>query len=382
MLTLKSHKKALQILMLVLGFGFGIIGCNNSSPGSSMLRIVYYRASQPDQFTVGSFYTYDFNTHLAHPLTSNNVSGYTKSIYWSPAARRFAYAAGGQSQAEIYTTDIDGQETKRLTSNAREDTYPSWSPDGKQLAYTEMNEDKSGTRVYLMNADGTESHPLLRDSSISSGGGTAPWSPDGQLVAVPGIPISQPLYDKSVNIYVVDAKSGEIKYQLADESIHSLMAWSPDGQQLALVGSREGVSELFIWSLSDSKVKRVTDVKDVLNVNWSPDGRHLSFEAGLLQEEVHLYMIQPDGQNLKNLTPDFRYPGSDGIGTWSPDSRCLVFSAFSNADNPAPVTSIYVIDTQTGSKVKITDDLTFYAAGSWAWPTNDNISCASIFQGK
>ncbi len=363
----------------------GVSGCisapSRTGGTSSLLGIVYYRSERPEEYTVGSFYYYDFSAQQARPLTNNNVDGYTRGIHWSPSMQQFVYAAGDLSQAEIFTTKLIGGESKQLTSNAKEDTKPSWSPDGKQLVYTAMNEDMSGSRIYLMNADGTESRPLLRDTSILSGD-TAPWSPDGQNVAVLGQPIDQPLYDKSVDIYIVDVKSGEIKYQLADGSSHLRMAWAPDGQQLAFTSSRDAASELFIWNLSTGETRKITDVKEATIVDWSPDGRYLAFLAGPLQAEMHLYIIQPNGQGLKNLTQDLQYATSDGVGMWSPDSRCLVFSAVSITDKSAPVASIYVINTQTLSKVKITDDLAFYGAGSWVWSADDNISCESIFQGK
>ena len=72
--------------------------------------------------------------------------------------------------------NADGSGQRRL---ARNGSAPAWSPDGRTIAFF------SGSKIYLMNADGSEHRPLTR----AAGGGqrSLAWSPDGRKLAFLGL---------------------------------------------------------------------------------------------------------------------------------------------------------------------------------------------------
>ncbi|VVB78549.1 Protein TolB [uncultured archaeon] len=61
----------------------------------------------------------------------------------------------------------DGTEQKRLTTNNEWDCYPSWSPDGKKIAFVSDREDNR-VEIYTMNPDGTEVKRLTKSKGFVS----------------------------------------------------------------------------------------------------------------------------------------------------------------------------------------------------------------------
>ena len=73
---------------------------------------------------------------------------------------------------DIYVMDIDGQNQRRLTTDPSRDTEPTWSPDGKQIAFIS---DRSGrNQIWVMNAEGTKQHQLTHCDLVCD---SPCWSP-------------------------------------------------------------------------------------------------------------------------------------------------------------------------------------------------------------
>jgi len=76
---------------------------------------------------------------------------------------------------EIFLMDTTGNNAVRLTYNSSDDTNPAWSYDGKYIAWGSGSGDYAG--IWIMNAGGTDQHLLVRN------GGHPTWSPDGKKIA-------------------------------------------------------------------------------------------------------------------------------------------------------------------------------------------------------
>jgi TolB protein len=80
--------------------------------------------------------------------------------------------------SDIYLMDLATRAVKRLTTDPGIDTAPSFSPDGKQIAFESSR--GGSQQIYVMNADGTNVHRI----SFGAGkNGTPVWSPRGDLIA-------------------------------------------------------------------------------------------------------------------------------------------------------------------------------------------------------
>ena len=93
---------------------------------------------------------------------------------FSPDRRQIAFAATaeGSSAQDIYVMNVDGTNSRRLTTHPDSDTTPTWSPSGTQIAFTS---DRTGKpQIYIMNIDGSG----LRRLPIPDGeADRATWAP-------------------------------------------------------------------------------------------------------------------------------------------------------------------------------------------------------------
>src|SRR5437879_6571580 len=193
---------------------------------------------------------------------ANNIESYDLS----PKGERALFAARG----DIFTAPIEKGPTRNLThSSGAHDKWPSWSPDGSQIAFIS---DLSGEEeLYLVPQDGSKP-----PQQITSGGAAMryqpEWSADGKRIA---------FSDKDGRIFVVtiaDKKMAEIvktpRNQIRD------YVWSPRGSFLAFSMSTtgNGFSQVYVWSAADNQVRRVTEgTFNAFNPAWDPQGNYLYF---------------------------------------------------------------------------------------------------------
>ena len=120
-------------------------------------------------------------------LTNNPLDDRDPS--WSPDGKRIAFASGREGHfrgasgitSEIYLMDADGQNVQKLTNNHKNDWYPSWSPDGKRIAFaSDRKGDLDNFEIYVMDADGQNVQKLTNNRKDDS---SPSWSPDGKRIA-------------------------------------------------------------------------------------------------------------------------------------------------------------------------------------------------------
>ncbi len=87
---------------------------------------------------------------------------------------KIAFSSNRDGNYEIYVMDSDGTNQQNLTNNLNYNAEPSWSPNGKQIAFS------SNYAIYVMDSDGTNQQNLTNNQS----GNLIPsWSPDGRRIA-------------------------------------------------------------------------------------------------------------------------------------------------------------------------------------------------------
>ena len=169
---------------------------------------------------------------------------------WSPDGKQIAFCSNRHSNKDIFVMNADGSDVRRLTSNEANDSVPTWSPDGKQIAFTSSRE--SGT-AYVVNADGTE------ESSLAIRGRPVAWSPDGQSLLI-----------ENDGQLVLTGADGRNPKELTQEGIPALDGeYSPDGKAVFYRSKVNGTWTLMSVDTERSSQKRI----------WSDPGKFLGFSV-------------------------------------------------------------------------------------------------------
>ena len=246
----------------------------------------------------------------AHPLTPPR--GRARNPSWSPDGRWVAFEADLDGFSDVYRADRRGGHLRRLTADPAGNFEPAVSPSGAEIAFASSRDRQA--EVYRMTADGRG--PVRLPASPRDE--WAPrWAPDGRAVAV----LSN---ERGRDELTVMAPDGTARRRLnatradggAAELLEGEPAWSPDGAALAYVTrSREGALRIWTVDLASGAHRALTpaDGHDH-GPAWSPDGRWIAFVSER-DGDPELYVMRGDGTRPTRLT---HAPGDDGGLLWAP----------------------------------------------------------------
>jgi len=145
------------------------------------------------------------------------------------------YLAAG----DVWAMNADGTQQLNLTRTpAIEETWAQLSPDGQRLTYTriELQSNAAGfltgrsRRFMIANPDGSEPVPLraLDPNFVDD---VASWSPDGKQLAFSAFNVRHPMFFENYLLFVIDRDGSNLR-QLSTGGTQRFPSWSPDGKSL------------------------------------------------------------------------------------------------------------------------------------------------------
>jgi TolB protein len=188
--------------------------------------------------------------------------------------------------------------------------FPSWSPDGNQLAITLDN-----STLAVMNAQpNAPAQVLAVHASLWVQWPT--WSPDGTRLFYVVLDLFQP--SQNSEMYVLPLSIGTPDL-LRNDSRYFGLDLSPDGSQIVYSSRAAGTDDLWLMPSGGGTATRITSNPGrELHPAWSPDGTEIAYD-----DREDIWVIDSTGQNPTRVTFDPEYVPLRI--TWSPDGSALAF---------------------------------------------------------
>lgn len=227
---------------------------------------------------------------------------------------RIAYVEHTGQHYALIVADADGYNAQPvMESNSEPIMSPSWSPDGRKLAYVSF--ETKFPAIYLQDLSTGKREMISRHEGIN---GAPVFSPDGKSLALtlsttPGNP----------DVYVMDIASKQLLRITTSDAMDTEPDWSPDGQSLYFSSDRGGNLQIYKVSAKGGDAQRVTfDGNYNGDPQVSPDGRTL---AMVHRDNGNLYIAVMDlaSGTLTTLTNG----GLDKSPSFAPNGSMIIYAA-------------------------------------------------------
>jgi Tol biopolymer transport system component/tRNA A-37 threonylcarbamoyl transferase component Bud32 len=220
------------------------------------------------------------------------LPGLEDSPTWSPDGRSLAYVSDAAGQLDIYVQQIAGGRAIRLTESDADDAQPAWSPDGSQIAFVSARARQEKRFATMLN-----------------------------------LGLLQPFFaGRNGDVWVMPAFGGAAR-RIAEDAYYP--SWSPDGKQLVYSAMRDGKWGLWISAVDGTApprriIERGQEV--VTQPAWSPDGKWIAYcNASIARTRI---FVVPSGGDAEGGARAWTPEDSNSLmPSWSPDGMWLFFTS-------------------------------------------------------
>lgn len=218
---------------------------------------------------------------------------------FSPDGDMLLFASNRDGNFDLYLKLLGNDILTQVTNDIGEVSSASFSPDGKQIVFSNSVGGQPSS-LWVVERDGKNPHVLYE----GTGNIASPvWSPNGKSVA---FAMSSAAAPESYEIFIMDAETQNVapltKGHLANTG--GSVDWSPDGRFLLLFAGLPGAHDIFSLEIVSGAIKQLTNGGNNAAPSYSPDGRWVVFNSMRASENANIFIMHPDGSDVRQLTKD------------------------------------------------------------------------------
>ncbi len=250
---------------------------------------------------------------LAHHISDEVYFQLTgvKGIFSTRIAYIVVNRQANRTEHSLIIAEADGYNPQRLLVSTEPLMSPSWSTDGKRIAYVSF--EKKRSQIFTVEV-ATGQRRLI--TSFPGINGAPAWSPDGRQLAVVLSKAGSP------NIYTVDINTGSMKQITTGGAINTEPRYAPDGQSILFTSGRGGSPQIYRLNLADGQISRMTyDGNYNARATFTPNQKQIV----LLHREDHQFNIGIQDVASSKITP-LTFSTMDESPSVSPNGRLILYA--------------------------------------------------------
>jgi Tol biopolymer transport system component len=184
----------------------------------------------------------------------------------SPDGQLIAFDSDREGERAVYVANVDGSAVRRVSGTGFA-AVPSWSPDGRRLAFVRAEPERPRVwNLWTVDLD-TGRTERLTSHRVGQPWGAA-WFPDGQRIAYS--------HEDRLVVRALDGSYQRIYPSPREGRLLRTPAVSPDGKRIIFQLYRDGG---WLLNLSDGSMRRILTDPTAEEFTWSPDGRRVAYHS-------------------------------------------------------------------------------------------------------
>lgn len=267
----------------------------------------------------------------ARPIPIDDLY-FTRSVSnasWSPDGKEIAFTTDITGRSNVWKVNADGGWPIQLAQSDERQYGETWSPDGKWIVFQQDTGGNELWDVFAIPSDGGEvvnltNTPEIREESPR-------WSPDGKTIALNTKPKEATVYDITLLDWTT-RKMTPLTHESTPNHLWQSVAWSPDAKTLYANRLEVSFTDADIYAIdvaSGSATNLTTHQGQVLNMasSLSKDGKTLLITSNQKGGYQNVALLDIAGKKVTWVT-DTKWEASSG--DFSPDGKRLTYTI--NAD--------------------------------------------------